>query len=93
MAVRKSYESVCGTYANEYDKSWIIDIDDKDYDYTELSEFINSLDPIENINKLKAMIPTKNGYHLIVSPFNVQKFLEFNKFDIHKDNPTILYIK
>ena len=44
-------------------------------------------------------IPTKNGTHLIVQPFNKkmfndiwQKTMKVGIPDIHKDNPTILYV-
>ncbi|WP_265091158.1 hypothetical protein, partial [Acinetobacter baumannii] len=40
-----------------------------------------------------AEIPTMNGCHLITKPFNLQKFKEkFPEIDVHKNNPTILYI-
>jgi hypothetical protein len=59
-----------------------------------VSEFINTLRP-EGF-KTEAVIRTKNGYHLITKPFDVQ---EFNKYmslqgdvpDIQKKNPTLLY--
>jgi hypothetical protein len=46
--------------------------------------------------KTEAVIITKNGYHLITKPFDVQ---EFNKYmsiqgdvpEIQKKNPTLLY--
>lgn len=42
---------------------------------------------------LFAEIPTMNGCHLITKPFNLQKFKEkFPEIDVHKNNPTILYI-
>ena len=38
-------------------------------------------------------IKTKSGIHIISAPFNLQKFREeFPDIDVHKDNPTILYI-
>lgn len=43
---------------------------------------------------IHAKIPTKHGYHLITSPFDLQEFQKRfdNKIDVHKNNPTILYI-
>ena len=43
---------------------------------------------------LTAEIPTKNGIHLIIErPFNLQQFrTDFLNIDVHKNNPTILYI-
>jgi len=44
-------------------------------------------------NKLIDIIPSKNGYHVITSPFDVSEFSKsFPNIDIHKDNPTNLYI-
>lgn len=49
-------------------------------------------------------VPTKNGKHFIVKPFNMQTFSEkwkefaeknasgMKMMDVHKDNPTILYV-
>jgi hypothetical protein len=49
------------------------------------------LDPIGS--KIVSTVPTKSGYHLITLPFNVQKFREkFPDIDVHRNNPTILYI-
>lgn len=97
-AVRKSYESVCGQFSVDKDKKWIVDIDVKDLNFcTKLEAEIIKLEPFGQ--KVKAFIETKNGYHLITSPFNVQKYNQmliwqsgiFEKPEIHKNNPTILY--
>jgi hypothetical protein len=38
-------------------------------------------------------VPTKNGIHLITNPFNLNAFkFGFPNIDVHKNNPTILYI-
>lgn len=53
--------------------------------------------------KMLAEIKTKNGIHIITNPFNLKefsKYFEWHKLiknpepmpDIHKDNPTILYM-
>lgn len=60
------------------------------------SEFRPSAEEIrQNFDKfIFAKIPTKHGHHLIVPPFNIQDFKEKYKhpIDIHRNNPTILYI-
>ena len=95
-SIRKAYESVCGSFPNESKRRWIIDIDVNDQEVVDkIARVINAIEPAEN--RQVATIPTKNGYHLITSPFNV---VEFNKYvslqgdvpDIHKDNPTILFV-
>lgn len=98
-SVKNAFNSVCGAHMDESFKKWIIDIDS--FDEGELSyaaSVVDMCDPLEG-NKLLMTLPTKNGYHLIVSPFNVMQFKEYYKQqetwevpDIHKNNPTILYI-
>lgn len=95
-SVRKAYESVCGEFGTGRDKRWIIDIDDH-YDilghefFIEMYEFLETLEPFGN--KKIAEIPTKNGMHIITSPFNVEKFSKrYTGLELHKNNPSILYI-
>ena len=94
-SVRKAYESVCGEFGAGRDKRWIIDIDfDSEYDgmvAAKLPNFLNGLAPIGEV-KLISIIPTKDGYHLITKPFNVQEYSAVYKFAVHKNNPTILYV-
>ncbi len=90
-SVRKAYESVCGSYSNETNKKWILDMDTKEDFELRISTILNPIEPVGN--KVLCKIPTKNGYHLITSPFNVEKFKKlFPDVDIHKDNPTLLYM-
>jgi len=92
-SVRKAYNSCCGKYSNETDKKWIIDIDEK-LSLKELNRYgkiINNSDPIGL--KVEDYIPTKNGWHIITKPFNLQDFKKsYPDIDIHKDNPTIVHI-
>ena len=86
-SVRKSYESVCGSFSNEKDnKKWILDIDELDLQ--------NYTDWIERLYKVYALIPTKNGFHYIVAPFKLDEFKQrFPDIEVHKNNPTLLYWK
>jgi len=86
------YNSVCGQYQPIKDKCWILDIDNKDGVYTiNLVTYINKLEPIGD--KIIADIPTKNGHHLIVKPFNCSDFNKvYSDIEVHKNNPTVLYI-
>lgn len=94
----KTYDSICGTYNNETEKKWIVDLDGEQVKEKGLiRDFLKTCEPLsENAeweDKVIAEIPSKNGLHLITTPFNVQKFrLHFPKIDIHKDNPTNLFI-
>jgi len=102
--IKASLETVIGRNNCEPkgEKTWIVDIDEKLPQYVwQVENFINYLEPIvfTNLNigemekKVKSIIPTKNGYHLITSPFNSQVFKQtYPDIDIHKDNPTVLYV-
>lgn len=84
------FDSVVGSLKT-YEKRWIVDIDSTDQDDVFTTTlFINSLQP--EGNKIEAVIPTKNGYHLITSRFNTKEFQEvYPEVDIQKKNPTLLY--
>lgn len=105
MAIDNNYQhfpnlipSVVGKYADEPNKSWIVDIDENlsKEDLIRLHVFIDNLEPVSepNTSKLKFCVPTLHGQHLITSPFNYQKFSQvYPNIDVHKDNPTLLYFK
>lgn len=89
------YLSCCGENCAPKDssKTWIIDLDNEHININEIKTVITRLlleaqnDP--TINEM----PTKNGIHLIARPFNLQEFKNrYPQIDVHKDNPTILYI-
>lgn len=87
-SVRKAYESVCGEFGNGKYKSWIIDIDTKDInEISRVLDLINLQKPEEK--KFIALLETKNGYHMIVKPFDKSKINLGH--DLHTNNPTILY--
>lgn len=88
--IYRSYNTVCGLYSINSDKNWIIDIDDPNYNSTELIKFINNQKP--EGDKLVSKIPSKNGYHLIVKPFDSSFYSMSFTHDIHKNNSTNLYI-
>jgi hypothetical protein len=85
------FDSVVGQIKTQ-EKRWIIDIDVKDLFFAEeVAEFINTLRP--EGSKIETTIPTKNGYHLITSRFDVKTFSEkYPEIDIQRKNPTVLYI-
>jgi hypothetical protein len=84
------FDSVVGQVKTQ-EKRWIVDIDVTDFHaVTELSKFINYLRP--EGKKIEAVIPTKNGFHLITKRFDVMEFRKrFPDIDIQKKNPTIVY--
>lgn len=87
------FDSVVGQIKTQ-EKRWIVDIDTKDKsEMFAISDFINHECRPEDFNKVKAVIPTKNGYHLITERFDVMEFAKhFPKVDIQKKNPTLLYL-
>jgi hypothetical protein len=89
------FDSVVGQIKT-YEKRWIVDIDTKDEIVVHrIAHIINQMNP--EGDKIITCIPTKNGYHLITSRFDV---LTFNKMmslqgevpDIQKKNPTLLFL-
>lgn len=98
----KSWNTCAGEIKGE-EPRWVVDIDSKDEsEILEIERFINSLsakvlpmlDTISPTNRELVLteIPTKNGIHLITTPFNLQQFKEkYPDIDVHKNNPTLLY--
>lgn len=98
----KSWNTCAGEINGEKPR-WVVDIDEKksEKELDIIWNYIDSLDPRITINGVKditpskfiAEIPTKSGYHLITDSFNLQQFKEkYPDIDVHKNNPTILYI-
>jgi hypothetical protein len=91
--IQKSYDRACGDGHNDKNKKWIIDIDGEiiENNINEMLSVINEVKP--DGEKLIVRLPTKNGIHLIVKPFNTAVFRDkYPNIDIHKDNPINLYI-
>lgn len=93
---RNLWTTMCGRYIAPGGKRlWIIDVDgvgvtDSD-ERIHLISMLDSYQPI-NVPKERAWVPTKNGWHLITIPFDLNAFKnEFPNIDVHKNNPTLLY--
>ena len=92
------YDSACGgTRARGYKPLWIVDVDSKNPDYVaNILNIVNKCRGAE-ASKVKQVIPTLNGYHLITIGFDVNQFKQelainqLDNVDIQKDNPTLLY--
>ena len=92
-STRNAYNSVCGQLSNakKDEKRWIIDVDcpvytNDDYGLFEIDKILSLLPNGVCI----AILQTKNGWHLITKPFDLQKYKKHINHDIHKNNPTIL---
>lgn len=99
--VKRAFESVCGSHSNEKNKKWILDFDVQFTDPVEKGTFLAKVNsviskcaPLDDDTKIITVIPSKNGFHLITKPFNIQDFKIYGpdiEVEIHKDNPTLLY--
>lgn len=83
-AIQNVYLDACGNSPVLYKKLWIIDVDTKNY------ETLNILKG--KIEDILEIIPTKNGYHIICSPFNISNFQKIENVDIIKHCVTLLYM-
>lgn len=77
-------------------KTWILDLDKDEngkfsHKHADLITHIAEQQPVGE--KIVASIPSKNGMHVICKPFDLRFFKDiFPDIEIHKDNPTNLYI-
>ena len=101
------FDSVVGQIKT-IEKRWIIDVDDSHEPSPLMMAYIEyNCDPITKVKfddlgmsighevgpKIEAIIPTKNGHHLITKKFDVMKFKEaYPDLDIQKKNPTLLFL-
>jgi hypothetical protein len=95
-AIPNSYASVTGEYHSDPDKKWLIDIDGEGEDLDhQVTDIVLAIDKITggNPDTVITKIRTKNGVHLITRPFRLDVFKgEHPTVEVHKDNPTILYV-
>lgn len=70
------FESCSGKYYHNSNKRWIIDLDNCDVKSNKVKKCKNILDIIKprGVEKLKEIVPTKSGVHLITAPFDVKEF-------------------
>ena len=97
---RKTLNSVAGALTSK-NPVWIVDIDNVEIQEPVLERFDKyfKLDvtlPFYNTREevyLSGIIPTKQGYHLLVRPFNLKEFSDkFPNIDVHKNSMgTLLY--
>lgn len=99
-AIGSVFYKMAGSYHVETNKTWIIDIDFLEYNFGEMLLIRNTIEQLYidfNHKNIKFFeIPTVNGIHLIVSPFNLAEFrkrLPIVKITVYKDNPTLLFYK
>ena len=84
------------------EKYWLVDIDTKDVSLMHLLRtIIKVCSPNNGDEKCKIVLDSKNGYHLITTPFNLEEFNKnknlyedefFKNMEVKKDCLTNLYI-
>ena len=93
--ISKALNSACGICGkqNGTEKMYLVDIDSKDENYiNEIKTYINQLEPVDNNEKVKMIVPTRNGVHFLSTGFNMQKFKQtYPGIDVHGDGITLLY--
>lgn len=100
--VHSAWNTVCGQYHSEKDKLWLWDFDEGDNQYEE--RFLESMkDCRPGTQSVIAKIPSRAGFHLITTPFDLHQFsqnmkdrgLEWSKngnfLHLHRNNPTNLF--
>lgn len=98
-AIPNAWNKACGVF-NGGDRIWLLDVDKlQEYTqykgeedrYTQIDYLVNNSKPYGH--KCIARVPSKNGYHLLVNAFDSREFVKrFPEIEIHKNNPTNLYI-
>ncbi len=87
----KSWNTCAGEIKGE-EPRWVVDIDSNDIKWNHVMDDIDTLEPYGMDTKYITNIPTKSGWHIITTPFNLQQFKEkYPDIDVHKNNPTLLY--
>jgi len=100
------FDSVVGQLKTR-EKRWIVDVDGSSTPSPLMMANIEySCRPVTVVNfdeagfpighkvgpKIEAIIPTKNGHHLVTKKFDVTDFIKlYPNIDIQKKNPTLLY--
>lgn len=87
----KSWNTCAGEIKGE-EPRWVVDVDSNDIKWNHVMDDIDTLEPYGMDTKYITNIPTKSGWHIITTPFNLQQFKEkYPDIDVHKNNPTLLY--
>ncbi len=94
--VRKIYTSICGKYGSEKDrKIFLVDVDVSDpFFLIEVAKYIRDLRIKNNMEeKVHTHLKTRNGYHILTSPFNINEFKKkYPGIQVDADSSTLLYV-
>jgi len=92
--IHRSWNTACGVH-NGGDRVWLLDFDyiptNPDW-YIDIKGYLYGQQPIA-VDKVLAFIPSKNGVHVVTSPFDTRNFSkDYSDIEIHKNNPVNVYI-
>lgn len=90
--LQRAWNTSCGVH-NGGDKIWLLNFDRllDPLEYNHVCNVIYQANPIGE--KIIDAVPSKSGFHLITKGFDPREFKEdFPEIEIHKNNPTNLYI-
>lgn len=83
------YRHACGI-SKGTNKLYVVDVDGDKKDLDKCLDIVKQCRPFR---EPFTIIKTKNGYHIIAYPFDVIEFKKhFPHIDIHKNNPTLIYV-
>lgn len=93
--IHRAWNTACGIHNSVSDKIWILDFDyvptNPDW-YIDIKDILFGLPPV-GVSKILAFIPSKSGVHVITTGFDTREFAKlYPDIEIHKNNPTNLYI-
>ena len=90
--IHRAWNTSCGVHNSIEDKIWILDVDDIGRKSNDILRYIEQdCQPIGS--KFIDIIPSKPGYHILTKGFDLSKFKDaYPDIEIHKNNPTNLYI-
>lgn len=88
--LKASYDRACGLGHNDSEKKWILDVDEElsNENLENMKSQMYNYEPIGE--KILTIIPSKAGVHVICKPCDLRNFNQ--SIEIHKDNPTNLFI-
>lgn len=94
-ALNACFNMACGQCGKQdgTEKLYLIDLDNETPESCQkYIDVINGLPPVNNTDKIKLIVPTRNGVHLMCTGFELPMFKQiYPKIDIHDDGNTLLY--
>jgi len=85
-SLQNKLDSVCGYAQTPHaQKYWVLDVDDKSLNIEQLKENLLGM------QKFELILPTIQGYHILIKPFDVSKVQLPDCVEVKKNSPTLIY--